>query len=100
MPKYKLLEGFHAMLPIEAIVVNPDTDINVGDSVKIGVACNNYEEKFWATVEECSEISDRYLVKVGQDLWFTPAHGLRDGDNLVVERKHIVALLRGENHED
>lgn len=85
------------MLPIEAIVVNPDTDINVGDSVKIGVACNNYEEKFWATVINESP-NGNYLVQIDQDLWRTPAHGLRDGSKLVVERKHIVALLRGENH--
>lgn len=97
MPVYKLLEGFHAMLPIEAIVVNPDTDINVGDSVKIGVACNDYEEKFWATVLNAAP-NGSYLVQIDQDLWFTPAHGLRDGTKLVVERKHIVALLRRENH--
>lgn len=97
MPAYKLLEGFHAILPMEAIVVNPDTDINAGDSVKIGVACNNYVEKFWASVINVSS-NGNYLVQVDQDLWCTPEHGLRDGSKLVVERKHIVALLRGENH--
>ena len=94
--KYKLLEASDVspVLPPEAIVVNESTNIQKGDYAKIAVQVGKAKEIFWAVVEECSEISDRYLVKVNQDLVLTNYHGLSDEDELVVERKHIVAIIK------
>lgn len=94
---YKLLEAsdvISPVLPPEAIIVNESTDIQEGDYAKIAVQVGKAKEIFWAVVEECSEISDRYLVKVNQDLVLTKYHGLSDADELVVERKHIVAIIK------
>lgn len=95
--KYKLLEAsdvIRPVLPPEAIIVNESTDIQEGDYAKIAVQIGLAKEIFWAVVEECSEINDRYLVKVNQDLVLTKYHGLSDEDELVVERKHIIAIIK------
>lgn len=93
---YKLLEAsdVSTVLPSEAIIVDESTDIQEGDYAKIAVQIGLAKEIFWAVVEECSEISDRYLVKVNQDLILTKYHGLSDADELVVERKHIIAIIK------
>lgn len=96
---YKLLEGFHSILPQEATVPSQPSDIQEGDFVKIGVKTeqNGYTatEKFWAIVVERSAIdTDRFLVSINQDLELTRYHGLRDTDKLVVEFKHIVAVIK------
>lgn len=94
--KYKLLEASDVspVLPPEAVIVDESTNIQEGDYAKIAVQVGKAKEIFWAVVEECSEISDRYLVKVNQDLVLTQYHGLSDEDELVVERKHIVAIIK------
>lgn len=97
MKQYKLLEGFHSMLPQEAIVPSKPSDIQEGDFVKIGVETNDGKaiEKFWAIVVERSAFDKgRFLVSINQDLHLTKYHGLKDTDELVVEFKHIVAVIR------
>lgn len=99
MSKYLLLEGFHSMLPQEAIVPAEPSQIQEGDYVKIGVEVLGYRytatEKFWAVVIEHSSIDvNRFLVRINQDLQQTALHGLSDGDELTVEFKHIVAVIK------
>lgn len=94
---YQLLEAsdvISPVLPPEAIIVDENTEIQEGDYAKIAVQIGLGKEIFWTVVEECSEISDRYLVKVNQDLVLTKYHGLSDADELVVERKHIIAIIK------
>lgn len=94
---YQLLAAsdvISSVLPSEAIIVDESTEIQEGDYAKIAVQIGLGKEIFWTVVEECSEISDRYLVKVNQDLVLTKYHGLSDADELVVERKHIIAIIK------
>ena len=99
MSKYVLLEGFASMLPEEAIVPTEPSQIQEGDYVKIGVEvighCYTATEKFWALVIEHSSIDEnRLLVRINQDLQQTSLHGLSDGDELTIEFKHIVAVIK------
>ena len=91
---YKLLVGFRALLPREAIVVDARTNIQEGDYVKIGVETEGHSEKFWALVYAIDRDTNKFGVRINQDLQLTRYHGLSDGDEMVVERKHIVALIR------
>lgn len=98
MSKYVLLEGFHSMLPQEAIVPAEPSQIQEGDYVKIGVEMlgNGYAltEKFWAVVYAIDRDKWKYGVRINQDLQMTKWHGLSDGDELTVEFKHIVAVIK------
>lgn len=98
MPKYVLLEGFHSMLPQEAIVPSKPSQIQEGDYVKIGVEvtghCYKATEKFWAVVYAIDRDNWKYGVRINQDLQQTALHGLSDGDELTVEFKHIVAVIK------
>ena len=98
MTKYTLLEGFHSMLPEEAIVPSEPSQISEGDYVKIGVEIygHNYtaSEKFWAVVYAIDRDNWKYGVRITQDLKQTALHGLSDGDELTVEFKHIVAVIK------
>lgn len=98
MPKYTLLEGFHSMLPQEAIVPSEPSQIQEGDYVKIGVEvvghCYTATEKFWAVVYAINRDDWKYGVRINQDLQQTALHGLSDGDELIVEFKHIVAVIK------
>lgn len=98
MSKYVLLEGFASMLPEEAIVPAEPSQIQEGDYVKIGVEvighCYTATEKFWAVVYAIDRDNWKYGVRINQDLQQTSLHGLSDGDELIVEFKHIVAVLK------
>lgn len=98
MSKYTLLEGFHSMLPQEAIVPSEPSQIQEGDYVKIGVTMENESvsgsEKFWAVVYAIDRDNWKYGVRINQDLRLTRYHGLSDGDELTVEFKHIVAVIK------
>lgn len=98
MSKYTLLEGFHSMLPQEAIVPSEPSQIQEGDYVKIGVEvvghCYTATEKFWAVVYAIDRDNWKYGVRINQDLRLTRYHGLSDGDELTVEFKHIVAVIK------
>ncbi|UUG68348.1 hypothetical protein B2_gp64 [Shigella phage B2] len=96
MKQYKLLEGFHSMLPQEAIVPSQPSDVQEGDYVKIGVETNDGKatEKFWAVVYCIDRDNWKYGVRINQDLCQTQLHGLSDGDELIVEFKHIVAVIK------
>ena len=98
MSKYVLLEGFASMLPKEAIVPAEPSQIQEGDYVKIGVEvighCYTATEKFWAVVYAIDRDNWKYGVRINQDLQQTSLHGLSDGDELTVEFKHIVAVLK------
>lgn len=98
MSKYVLLEGFHSMLPEEAIVPTEPSQIQEGDYVKIGVGVLGYHytatEKFWAVVYAIDRDNWKYGVRINQDLQQTTLHGLSDGDELIVEFKHIVAVIK------
>lgn len=93
---YELMERFSTVLPAEAIVMTATTPVSEGDYVKIGVKCTDGStEKFWAMVTSQSVIElDRYLVCIDQDLRLTDLHGLKDKDELVIRRKHIVGVIR------
>ena len=81
------------MLPAEAKVFNPENPyiLEVGMYVKIGVECNNGRtEKFWALV---THITPDIHVRVNQDLYLTPLHGLKDESPMLIEPKHIVAYI-------
>lgn len=95
---YTLLEGFHSMLPPEAIVPSQPSDIQEGDYVKIGVEVTRYRytatEKFWAYVYCIDRDTWKYGVRINQDLHQTQLHGLSDGDELTIEFKHIVAVIK------
>lgn len=92
--KYKLLEAFQTLIPIGAIVVTESTPISEGDYVKIGVETHGHSEKFWAVIYAIDRDNDRFAVRINQDLQLTHYHGLSDADELVVERKHIVAIIK------
>lgn len=98
MSKYLLLEGFASMLPEEAIVPAEPSQIQEGDYVKIGVEVLGYRytatEKFWAVVYAIDRDNWKYGVRINQDLQQTALHGLSDGDELIVEFKHIVAVIK------
>ncbi len=82
------------VLPKGAVKVSEDTPINEGQHVKIGVKSGPATEIFWAVVVEQSAFDEnRFLVCIDQDLQLTKFHGLSDKDELVVERKHIVAVM-------
>lgn len=98
MSKYLLLEGFASMLPEEAIVPAEPSQIQEGDYVKIGIEVLGYRytatEKFWAVVYAIDRDNWKYGVRINQDLHQTALHGLSDGDELTVEFKHIVAVIK------
>lgn len=98
MSKYVLLEGFHSMLPIGAIVPSEPSQISEGDYVKIGVSLQGDSvagsEKFWGIVYAIDRDNWKYGVRINQDLRLTHYHGLSDGDELTVEFKHIVAVIK------
>lgn len=98
MSKYVLLEGFHSMLPEEAIVPSEPSQISEGDYVKIGVSLQGDSvagsEKFWGVVYAIDRDNWKYGVRINQDLRLTRYHGLSDGDELTVEFKHIVAVIK------
>ena len=98
MNQYKLLEGFYSMLPQEASVPSQPSDIQEGDFVKIGVGMigNGFTltEKFWAVVYAIDRDNWKYGVRINQDLQMTKWHGLSDNDELMVEFKHIVAVIK------
>lgn len=98
MSKYVLLEGFASMLPKEAIVPAEPSQIQEGNYVKIGVQVLEYRytatEKFWALVYAIDRDNWKYGVRINQDLQQTALHGLSDGDELTVEFKHIVAVIK------
>lgn len=98
MSKYVLLEGFASMLPEEAIVPAEPSQIQEGDYVKIGVFMEDESilgsEKFWAVVYAIDRDNWKYGVRINQDLRLTRHHGLSDGDELIVEFKHIVAVIK------
>lgn len=97
MKQYKLLEGFHSLLPQEAIVPSQPSDVQEGDYVKIGVETGQgfiATEKFWAVVYAIDRDDWKYGVRINQDMCQTQLHGLSDGDELMVEFKHIVAVIR------
>lgn len=98
MSKYLLLESFASMLPEEAIVPAEPSQIQEGDYVKIGVEVLGYRytatEKFWAVVYAIDRDNWKYGVRINQDLQQTALHGLSDGDELTVEFKHIVAVIK------
>lgn len=93
--KYFLLNGFHAMLPMEAIVPSQPSDISEGDYVKIGVetVCHR-TEKFWAVVYAIDRDNGTFGVRVNNDLQFTRYHGLRDKSELIVNFNHIVGVMK------
>lgn len=93
--KYKLLEGFHTLLPADAKVFTPEHlyKLEIGMFVKIGVECTNGRtERFWARI--ISLVPD-IKVRINQDLYLTPLHGLKDESLMVIEPKHIVAYIKG-----
>lgn len=93
--KYKLLEGFHAMLPPNAIVPSQLNDISEGDSVKIGVECLNHRtEKFWGTVYAIDRDNGILGVRIDNDLQFSMYHGLYDGDELNVKWEYVVGVIK------
>lgn len=93
--KYTILNGFHSMLPQEAIVPSQPSDISEGDYVKIGVETENHRtEKFWAVVYAIDRANGDYGVRVDNDLQFTCYHGLRDGSVLTVKFNQIVGVLK------
>ncbi len=98
MSKYVLLEGFHSMLPEEAFVPSEPSQISEGDYVKIGVSLQGDSvegsEKFWGVVYAIDRDNWKYGVRINQDLRLTRYHGLSDGDELTVEFKHIVAVIK------
>lgn len=102
MPNYKLLEGFSTILPQEAIVPSRPEDISEGDYVKIGVSTNvmtlhnayEAEEKFWGIVYAIDRDNWKFGVRINQDLKLIRYHGLSDGDELILEFKHIVAVIK------
>lgn len=98
MSKYVLLEGFHSMLPEEAVVPSEPSQISEGDYVKIGVSLQGDSvggsEKFWGVVYAIDRDNWKYGVRINQDLRLTRYHGLSDGDELTVEFKHIVAVIK------
>lgn len=94
---YKLLEASDVIgpvLPPEAIIVREDTEIQVGDFVKIAVKSGPVREIFWATVYALDKDIDKFGVHINQDLRFTLYHELRDGDSLAVKRKNIIAIIK------
>lgn len=94
---YQLLEAsdvISPVLPSEAIVVNESTDIQEGDYAKIAVQSGPAKEIFWAVVYAIDRENDKFAVRINQDLVLTNYHGLSDADELVVERKHIVAIIK------
>ena len=95
--KYQLLEAsdvISPVLPPEAIVVNESTNIQEGDYAKIAVQVGKAKEIFWAVVYAIDRENDKFAVRINQDLVLTQYHGLSDEDELVVERKHIVAIIK------
>ena len=82
------------VLPPEAIIVREDTDIQEGDYAKIAVQIGLGKEIFWAVVYAIDRENDKFAVRINQDLVLTKYHGLSDADELVVERKHIVAIIK------
>lgn len=95
--KYKLLEAsdvISPVLPPEAIIVNKGTRIQEGDYAKIAVQLGQAKEIFWAVVYAIDRENDKFGVRINQDLVLTQYHGLSDADELVVERKHIVAIIK------
>ena len=95
--KYKLLEAsdvISPVLPPEAIIVNKCTRIQEGDYAKIAVQLGQAKEIFWAVVYAIDRENDKFGVRINQDLVLTQYHGLSDADELVVERKHIVAIIK------
>jgi hypothetical protein len=62
--------------------------IKPGDSVKV---CAE-GERFWATVNQ--HTSGLIIATVDNDLTNTEAHGLRLGDTITVERRHIYQILK------
>lgn len=95
--KYKLLEAsdvISPVLPPEAIIVNKSTRIQEGDYAKIAVQLGQAKEIFWAVVYAIDRENDKFGVRINQDLVLTQYHGLSDADELVVERKHIVAIIK------
>lgn len=93
---YKLLEASDVspVLPPEAIIVNENTDIQEGDYAKIAVQVGQAKEIFWAVIYAIDRENDKFGVRINQDLVLTKYHGLSDADELVVERKHIVAIIK------
>ena len=91
---YKILRGFDAILPQEAIVINEDTELNVGDSVKIGIQCQDGQiEKPWVTI--VNKFSDEtFHVAIDNDLVLTHKHGLKDKDLLILNRDQLLAVLK------
>lgn len=82
------------MLPMEAKVFDPSNPyiLEVGMFVKIGVECSNGQtERFWAVI---TDIAPDIHVRVNQDLYLTPLHGLKDESPMVIEPKHIVAYMK------
>ena len=95
--KYKLLEAsdvISPVLPPAAIIVNKSTRIQEGDYAKIAVQLGQAKEIFWAVVYAIDRENDKFVVRINQDLVLTQFHGLSDADDLVVERKHIVAIIK------
>lgn len=94
---YKLLEAsdvISPVLPPEAIIVDESTEIQEGDYAKIAVQIGLAKEIFWAVVYAIDRENDKFGVRINQDLVLTQYHGLSDADELVVERKHIVAIIK------
>lgn len=93
---YKLLEAsvISPVLPPEAIIVDESTDIQEGDYAKIAVQVGQAKEIFWAVVYAIDRENDKLGVRINQDLVLTQYHGLSDADELVVERKNIIAVIK------
>ncbi|ANJ65144.1 hypothetical protein FROZEN_12 [Erwinia phage vB_EamP_Frozen] len=91
---YKILEGFHAMLPPNAIVPSQLSDISEGDSVKIGVEAQNRTEKFWATVYAIDRDNGVLGVRIDNDLQYSEYHGLHDRDELNVKWEYVVGVIK------
>ena len=91
---YKILRGFDAILPQEAIVINEGTELNVGDSVKIGIQCPDGQvEKPWVTI--VNKFNDGvFHVAIDNDLVLTHKHGLKDKDLLILDRGQLLAVLK------
>lgn len=82
------------VLPSEAIIVDESTDIQEGDYAKIAVQVGQAKEIFWTVVYAIDREKDKFGVRINQDLVLTQYHGLSDADELAVERKHIVAIIK------
>lgn len=94
---YKLLEASDVVSPVlppEAITVREDTNIQEGDYAKIAVKSGPAKEIFWTIVYAIDRENDKFGIRINQDLQLTMYHGLRDADELVVERKHIIAIIK------